>query len=95
MTTKITEQNVSSLANFGVDWQAVHTGDGSTGITAVAGRGYFIDNSSGTTTLTLPANATRGDTIGISDPAGSFQNNNLTISRNGHKIDNATSDLTS
>ena len=41
MTTKITEQNISNLANIGVHWQSVFTGDGSTGLTAVAGRRLF------------------------------------------------------
>ena len=53
MTTKITEQNVSNLANAGVDWQSVFVGDGSTGLTTVAGRGYFINTTSGTVTVTL------------------------------------------
>jgi hypothetical protein len=43
MTTKITEKNISQLANAGVNWQSVLLADGSTGLTAVAGRGYFIN----------------------------------------------------
>ena len=34
-----------------VDWQAVVTSD----TTMVAGRGYFVDSSGGTKTMTLPA----------------------------------------
>ena len=69
MTTKITEQNVSNLANAGVDWQSVFTGDGSTGLTAVAGRGYFIDTTSGTVTVTLPASPSAGDVVVLKDYA--------------------------
>ena len=32
MTTKITEKNISQLANTGVNWQSVFVGDGSTGL---------------------------------------------------------------
>src|SRR6056300_375597 len=86
MTTKITEKNISQLANAGVDWQSVFTGDGSTGLTAVAGRGYFIDTTSGTVTVTLPASPKIGDTIGIIDYAGTFNTNNVTLDRNGNNI---------
>ena len=36
-----------------IDWQAVVTADGSTTTTLVSGRGYFIDTSSATHTVTL------------------------------------------
>jgi len=90
MTTKITEQNISNLANAGVDWQSVFTGDGSTGLTAVAGRGYFIDTTSGTVTVTLPASPKAGDTITIADYASTFATNNVTINPNGNKIEAST-----
>ena len=38
MTTKITEQNISNIANAGVQWQSVFVGDGSTvGFTVTSG----------------------------------------------------------
>ena len=86
MTTKITEKNISNLANTGVQWQSVFVGDGSTGLTAVAGRGYFIDTTSGTVTVTLPASPNVGDTISIRDYAGTFATNNVTLDRNGNNI---------
>mgnify|MGYP001291395460 CR=1 FL=1 len=89
MTTKITEQNVSNLANVGVDWQSPITADGSTVTTAVAGRGYFIDTTSAAHTINLPASTsvTIGDTISIVQINGS---NAVTIGRNGNKINGAT-----
>ena len=72
--------------NVDVDWQSVIIADGSTGTTGSAGLGYFIDTTSAAHTFTLPASATRGDTIGIIDYAGTFATNNLTIARNGHNI---------
>src|SRR5210317_395528 len=95
MTTKITEQNISELANAGVNWQSVFTGDGSTGLTAVAGRGYFIDTTSGTVTVTLPndSSSSVGDTIIIRDYAGTFATNNVTITSTA-KISEADADGT-
>jgi hypothetical protein len=69
-----------------VDWQSVIIADGSTSTTGVSGLGYFIDTTSAAHTFTLPASATRGDTIGIIDYAGTFATNKLTIARNGHNI---------
>ena len=81
-------ENISLSAS----WQSVITADGSTGTTAVAGNGYFIDTTSATHTLTLPASATIGDFIAIKDYAGTFATNNLTIARNGHNIQGDAND---
>jgi hypothetical protein len=86
MTTKITDKNISSIANLFVSWQSVITADGSTTTTGVAGRGYFINTTSAAHTFTLPTIATAGDTISIKDYAGTFASNKLTINRNGHNI---------
>ena len=80
MTTKITDKNISNLANIGVQWQSVFTGDGSTGLTTVAGRGYFIDTTSGTVTVTLPASPSVGDVVVLKDYARTWNTNNVTTS---------------
>jgi len=67
-------------------WQSVVVSDGSTVTTMVAGRGYFIDNSSAVGLVKLPASASAGDTIAIKDYAANFGTNKLTIQRNSHKI---------
>jgi len=79
-------------ANTGgiVDWQAVVTG----ATTMVAGRGYFVDTSSAAITMTLPASAVRGDEVHIIDYAATADTNNITVGRNSHKIQGASSDLT-
>ena len=82
----------SESVNVSASWQSVITADGSTGTTAVAGNGYFIDTTSATHTLTLPASATIGDFIAIKDYAGTFGTNNLTIARNGHNIQGVAND---
>jgi len=94
MTTKITEQNISNLANFAVDWQSVVTADGSTNTTAVAGKGYFIDTTSAAHTIVLPASPSFGDTIIINDYASTFATNNVTINPNGNKIEADTTNGT-
>jgi hypothetical protein len=82
----------SESVNVSASWQSVITADGSTGTTAVARNGYFIDTTSAAHTLTLPASATIGDFIAIKDYAGTFGTNNLTIARNGHNIQGAAND---
>src|SRR6056300_456890 len=82
----------SDSINISASWQYVITADGSTGTTAVAGNGYFIDTTSAAHTLTLPVSATIGDFIAIKDYAGTFNTNNLTIARNGHNIQGAAND---
>ena len=86
MTTKITEQNISNIANAAIQWQSVVVADGSTGVTTVAGRGYFINTTSATQTITLPLSPAIGDTIEIRDYAGTFGTNKVTINRNGEKL---------
>ena len=86
MTTKITEKNISNLANLGVDWQSVITADGSTNTNAVAGKGYLIDTTSAVSTIVLPSSPKIGDTLSIRDYAGTFGTNNVTIDRNGSNI---------
>ena len=71
-------------------WQAVITSN----TTMVAGRGYFVDTSSSALTMTLPSSASRGDEIWIIDYGATFDTNNLTVARNSHKIQGATSNLT-
>jgi len=92
MTTKLTDKNISNVANLGIQWQAVITADGSTTTTAVAGRGYLIDTTSNAHTINLPASAIAGDTIAIKDYAATFGTNNLTISRNGNNIQGVAND---
>jgi len=73
----------------GISWQAVVT----TGTTMVAGRGYFVDTTSGAFSMTLPASASLGDEVHIIDYAGTFDTNNCTVARNSHNISGAASDL--
>ena len=77
-----------------VQWQSVVVSDGSTITTMVAGRGYFVNNTSAAGIVKLPASAVAGDIVQIKDYAGNFGTNNLTIQRNSHKIQGNTNDST-
>ena len=96
-TVTINGESIALGASAGVpdvQWQSVVVSDGSTVTTMVAGRGYFVDNSSAAGLVRLPASAAIGDTIRIKDYAGNFGTNKLTIERNSHKIQRDASDLT-
>ena len=79
-----------------VQWQSVVVSDGSTVTTMVAGRGYFVNNTSAAGLVKLPASAATGDLVSIKDYAGNFNTNKLTIQRNSHNIQGvaANSELT-
>ena len=81
MTTKITEQNISNLANAGVQWQAVVT---ASTLNAAVGKGYFINTTSNACTVTVPAvaSSTAGDTIVLKDYARTWNTNNVVINTN-------------
>jgi hypothetical protein len=73
----------------GTSWQAVKT----SGFTAVAGEGYFINTTSGAIEMDLPAGSI-GDEISFIDYAGTFDTNALTIDQNGsEKIHGSTDPL--
>jgi hypothetical protein len=83
--------NLSFVDNSGgTSWQAVKT----TGFTAVAGEGYFINTTGGAFTMTLPLSPTIGDEVAFIDYAGTFDTNNLTIGRNSENIQGSAADLT-
>lgn len=61
-------------------------------VTAVSGNGYFINTTSGAITVTLPATPAAGDIVAIADYANTAATNNITVGRNGSKIDGETID---
>lgn len=65
----------------------------SSNATMSANNGYFVDTSSAAKTMTLPSSPTLGDTIRINDLAGTFGTNNLTVARNGQKIQGVADNL--
>jgi hypothetical protein len=74
---------VASGATFvggGIEWQSsIVTG---TTLSAVAGKGYWIDTTSNACTVTLPGSASVGDQIIFVDYARTWNTNNVTINQN-------------
>ena len=87
MTTKITSDNISSLSNMGVTWNAVTVADGSTQLSASAGNGYFLDTNTGVIEVFLPSSPSRGDTVVLADYSGTFGLNNVIVNSGGKNID--------
>lgn len=79
------------VSSFGTDSVANQTLTSSTTVTA--GTRIFADATAGAFTITLPASPSVGDTLQIIDVAGIFATNNVTIGRNGSKIQNLSEDL--
>ena len=74
----------------GASWQAIKTAN----FNVTAKEGYFVDTNSTTITATLPASPTIGDFVQFIDYSGTFDTNNLTVARNGNKIQGDATDLT-
>ena len=68
--------------------------DSNTPYTAVAGAQVLANTTANVITVTLPAAASTGDEVTIIDARGTWGSNNLTVGRNGLKINSADSDLT-
>ena len=80
----VTITNSGTQSGFGrtgsVDWQ---TGSIKTSnFTAANGEGYFVNTTSGTVTMSLPAGVA-GYIVSVQDYANTFDSNKLTISPNG------------
>jgi len=77
----------ASQTGFGrtgtVDWDTTAK---TASFTAVSGNGYFVNTTSGTITVTLPASPSAGDIVSIADYTNTFQTNAVTVARNGSPI---------
>lgn len=71
----------------GTDWQAVTVADGSTQLTAEAGKGYFLDTNTGVIEVFLPSSPSRGDTVILADYSGTFATNKVLVNTGGKLID--------
>ena len=97
MTTRITTDNITdatvtttdiaSSVPLGTDWQAVTVADGSTQLTAEAGKGYFLDTNAGVIEVFFPTSPSRGDTIVLADYAGTFATNRVIINTGTQNLD--------
>jgi len=89
---QVLQTNGSGVLSFatvgGLAWQSIVT---ASTLTAVAGRGYWIDTTSNACTVTLPASATNGDTIILADYARKWGTNAVTINTNSLNFQGYTS----
>jgi len=91
----VTITNNGTQTGFGrtgtVNWDTTaKTGD----FTAVSGNGYFVNTTSGTITVTLPASPSGGDIVYVKDYTGTFADNACTVARNSSNIRGATNNFT-
>jgi len=88
LTTGVT--GVLPATNGGsVAWQSVQTAN----FTAVAGNAYPVNTTSGAKTVTLPASPSAGNIVQLTDYAGTWATNNVTVAPNGSKIGSLTTNL--
>ena len=78
----------STTIATGTDWQSVVT---ASTLNAVSGKGYPIDTSSNTCTITMPATPSVGDTIVFVDYARNFGTNKIIINQNSKNFQGYTS----
>ena len=90
MTTKISGDNISAIANQGVTWNAVTVADGSTELQAVKGNGYFLDTNTGVIEVVLPSSPAVGDTVILVDYSGTFATNRVLVNTGTTNLDSTT-----
>ena len=87
----------ASQTGFGrtgtVDWITTPKVTGDSPVTAVTGKGYFLNTTAGTITINLPAGAA-GSIVSMADYAGTWQTYAVTVSPNGsEKIGGVNTDV--
>ena len=86
----------ASQTGFGrtgtVDWDTSIKVTGDSPITAVSGKGYFLNTSAGTITINLPTSPSAGDIVSIKDYARTFATYNVTVGRGGSNMDGTAAD---
>ena len=88
----------ASQTGFGrtgtVDWITTPKVTGDSPVTAVTGKGYFLNTTAGTIALNLPAGSS-GDIVSMADYAATWQTYAVTVSPNGtQKIGGTNRDVT-
>ena len=81
-----TINNQGTATNFGAtgsaSWTTTVKTNSDSGFTATAGEGYFLNTTSGTISVNLPAGSA-GAVVAFKDYAGTFDTNNATLVPNG------------
>jgi hypothetical protein len=92
----VTISNLGTASGFGgtgeISWDTTVKTTGT--FTPTAGIGYFLNTTGGTITVNLPAGVA-GSSVAFADYAGTWQDNNVTVSPNGtEKIGGTNADVT-
>jgi len=74
----------ASLVGAGIEWQSSIVTAAT--LTAVAGRGYWLDTSSNAITVTLPGTAAVGDQLIFTDYARNWATNAVTLNQGSLKF---------
>ena len=69
-----------------VDWCTTVKTNSPGSFTAVSGKGYFLNTTSGTITVTLPGSPSAGDIVAFKDYANTWDTNNVILNNNSLKI---------
>ena len=85
---------VSTADGGGGSDQSTYWVETSTTYDAIAGSKLFVDTSSSTVQVNLPASPVMGDEVYVVDAAGNSGTYNITINRNGKKITGLDEDFT-
>jgi hypothetical protein len=79
----------ATFVGGGIEWQSTIVTTST--LTAVAGKGYWIDTTSNACTVTLPASASAGDQLIFTDYARTWGTNAVTIDQNSLNFQGNTS----
>ena len=77
-----------------VDWVTTIKTDSDSPITAVSGKGYFLNTTAAAITINLPTSPSAGDIVSIKDYARTFATYNVTVGRGGSNMDGNANDTT-
>jgi hypothetical protein len=73
----------------GISWQSVQTAS----FTAVSGNGYPVNTTSAAITVTLPASPAAGNIVQLTDYAGTWATNYVTLDPNGSKFNSVAASV--
>jgi len=86
---QITAAANGSGGGGGLTWQSVQTSN----FTASAGNAYPVNTTSAAITVTLPDSPSAGNSITLTDYAGTWATNNVTVAPNGNNINGVTNNF--
>jgi len=90
--------NAGTATGFGrtgtVDWVTTIKTNSDSPITAVSGKGYFLNTTAAVITINLPSSPSAGDIVSIKDYARTFGTNAVTVGRGGSNMDGNVLDTT-